>query len=56
MLGKSHLLRSDGLLASLMEFLDSLLVVTEILLTSNEDDWKTLAEMKNLGDPLEANR
>lgn len=35
-----------------MELLDGLLVVTEILLTSDKDDWKTLAEMEDLRDPL----
>lgn len=46
------LLRSNWLLGSLVELLDGLLVVTEILLTSNKDDWQTLAEMKDLRDPL----
>jgi hypothetical protein len=35
-----------------VKFLDGLLVVSKILLTSNEDDGKALAEMQDLGDPL----
>lgn len=35
-----------------MKFLDGLLVVSEILLTSNKDDGKTLTEVQDLGDPL----
>jgi hypothetical protein len=46
------LLRRDGLLASLPQLLDGLLVVSEILLASDEDDRQALAEVKNLGDPL----
>jgi len=48
----AYLLRSNWLLGSLVELLDGLLVVTEILLTSNKDDWQTLAEMEDLRDPL----
>jgi hypothetical protein len=50
---ETHLLLGNGSLRSLVKFLDGLLVVSEILLTSNEDDGKTLAEMQDLGDPLE---
>ena len=53
---KTHLLLGDGSLRGLVKFLDSLLVVSEILLTSNEDDRKTLAEMQDLGDPLLKNK
>jgi len=46
------LLWGNWLLGSLVELLNGLLVVTEILLASNEDDWKTLTEVKDLRDPL----
>jgi hypothetical protein len=49
---KTHLLLGDGSLGGLVKFLDGLLVVSKILLTSNEDDGKALAEMQDLGDPL----
>ncbi len=48
----TYLLWSNWLLGGLVELLDGLLVVTEILLTSDKDDWKTLAEMEDLRDPL----
>jgi len=35
-----------------VELFDSLLVVTEILLTTDEDDGKATAEMQDFGDPL----
>ena len=49
---KSYLLRGNGLLASLSELLDDLLVVSQILLAANKDDRETLAEVQNLRDPL----
>ena len=48
----SHLFGGDGLLARLSEFLNGLLVVAQILLATDEDDGKALAEVKDLGDPL----
>lgn len=48
----TYLLRRDGLLASLPQLLNGLLVETQILLATNEDDGKALAEVKNLGNPL----
>lgn len=48
----THLLLGNRSLRSLVKFLDGLLVVSEILLTSNKDDRKTLTEMEDLGDPL----
>lgn len=48
------LLGSNRLLGGLLEFLDGLGVVAKVLLAANQDDGKTLAEVKNLGDPLEA--
>ena len=35
-----------------MELFNGLLIVTQILLATNEDDGETAAEMKNFGDPL----
>jgi hypothetical protein len=49
---ETYLLLGDGSLRGLVEFLNSLLVVSEILLTSNKDDGKTLAEVQDFGDPL----
>ena len=53
---QTHLLLGNGSLRGLVKLLDGLLVVSEILLTSNEDDGKTLAEMQDLGDPLSKNK
>lgn len=50
----THLFRGDGLLAGLAQLLDCLVVVAQILLAANENDGKTLAKVKNLGDPLQA--
>jgi len=46
------LLRGNWLLGGLVKLFDGLLIVTKILLASNEDDGETLAEMKDLRDPL----
>jgi len=48
----SYLLRRNGLLASLVELFNGLLVITQILLTTNENDRETTAEMEYFGDPL----
>lgn len=48
----TYLLRGDRLLRGLVQLLNGLGVVAEILLASNQDDGKALAEVKNLGDPL----
>lgn len=48
----TDLLRGHRLLAGLSQLLDDLLVVSEILLATDEDDGKTLAEVQNLRDPL----
>ncbi len=50
----SYLLGSHRLLAGLVELFDGLLVVTQILLTTDEDDGETTAEMKDFRDPLQA--
>lgn len=45
---RTYLLGSDRLLACLAELLNSLVVVAQILLATNEDDGKALAEVKDL--------
>jgi hypothetical protein len=45
---ETYLFWGDRLLRGLVQFLNSLRIVPEILLASNEDDGKTLTEMKNL--------
>lgn len=50
---KTYLLGADGLLACLAELLNGLVVVTQILLATDEDDGKALAEMQDLRNPLE---
>ena len=47
-----YLLWGDWLLGCLMQFLDCLLVIPQVLLAANEDYRKTLAEMKDLRNPL----
>lgn len=49
---QTYLLGADGLLACLAELLDGLVVVTQILLAADQDDGKSLAEMKDLRNPL----
>lgn len=48
----AYLLGGNWLLAGLVKFLNCLLVVTQILLTADKNDWETVAEMKDFGDPL----
>ena len=48
-----YLLLVDRLLRCLCEFLDSLLVMTKILLASNKDHGEAVAEVNNLGNPLQ---
>jgi hypothetical protein len=40
------------LLGGLGELLDGLLIVSEILFASNENDWETLTKVKDLRNPL----
>lgn len=42
----------DWLLGSFCELLDGLLVISKILLATDEDNRKALAEMENLRNPL----
>lgn len=43
---------SDGLLGGFCELLDGLLVISKILLATDENNRKALAEVKNLRNPL----
>ena len=49
----AYLFRRDGLLAGLAKLLDRLLVIAQILLAADQNDGETLAEVKNLRDPLQ---
>jgi hypothetical protein len=49
----AYLFRGDGLLRCLVQLLNSLLVVSQILLAADEDDGEARAEVKDFGDPLE---
>lgn len=49
----AHLLRSNGLLACLVEFLDSLLIIAKIFLATDENNGKSLAEVEDFRYPLE---
>lgn len=40
------------LLGGFGELLDGLLIVSEILFASNENDWETLTKVKDLRNPL----
>ena len=51
-LSAADLLGCDGLLRRLVQLLNRLLVKAQVLLASNEDDGKALAEVEDLGDPL----
>jgi hypothetical protein len=48
----SYLFWGNWLLAGLVELFDSLLIITQILLATDEDDGEATAEMQNLGNPL----
>jgi len=47
-----YLLWCNGLLAGLVKLFNCLLVITQILLTADKNDGKTLAEMEDFRDPL----
>jgi len=48
----AYLALTDGALGGLVELLNGLRVVTQILLTANQDNGETLAEVEDLGNPL----
>ena len=48
----AYLFRGNGLLRCLVQLLNSLLVVSQILLAADEDDREARAEVHDLGDPL----
>ena len=48
----TYLLRGHRLLRSLVQLLNSFLVISQILLAADEDDGQALAEMQDFGDPL----
>lgn len=48
----TNLLRGNRLLRCLVKFLNRSLVVTQVLLATDQDGRQTLAEMENFGDPL----
>jgi len=48
----TYLLLCDGLLRSLVQLLDGLLVVPKIALATNKDNGKVGAEVKDFGNPL----
>jgi hypothetical protein len=50
----TYLFRRDGLLAGFAELLNGLGVVAQILFAADQDDRETLAEVKNLRNPLQA--
>ena len=49
---ETYLFRGNGLLAGLAKLFDSLGVIAQILLASDEDDGKALAEVHDLRNPL----
>jgi hypothetical protein len=49
---RTHLFGGDRLLGCLCQFFDRLGIVSQIALAADEDDWETLAEVKDLRDPL----
>lgn len=50
---QTYLFGSDRALGGLVQLLNGLGVMAQILLAANEDDGETLAEMKDLRDPLD---
>lgn len=49
---ETYLFGGNGLLAGLAKLFNSLGVIAQILLASDEDDGKALAEVHDLGNPL----
>jgi hypothetical protein len=54
-LANTDLLWGYRLLRSLVELLNGLLVEAQVLLAADKDDGQALAEVKDLGDPLQQN-
>ena len=52
--GDAYLFRGNGLLRCLVQLLNGLLVVSQILLASDENNRKSLAEVKHFGNPLKS--
>jgi hypothetical protein len=52
-IGCAYLFRGNGLLRRLVQLLNSLLVVSQVLLATDKDDGQAGAEVQNLRDPLE---
>ena len=50
---ETYLFGGNGLLAGLAKLFNSLGVIAQILLASDEDDGKALAEVHDLGNPLQ---
>jgi hypothetical protein len=48
----SYLLGGNRLLAGLVKLLDRLLIVSQILLATDEDNWEAAAEVQDFRDPL----
>jgi hypothetical protein len=49
----TYLLGGNRLLGSFVKLLNGSLIKSEILLATDENDGQALAEMENLGDPLQ---
>jgi hypothetical protein len=49
---ETNLLGGDRLLGCLCQLFDRLRIVSQIAFAADKDDRKTLAEMKDLGNPL----
>lgn len=52
-LQKAYLLGADGPLSAGSQILNSLGVVPQIQLASDQDDWQTVAEVQDFRDPLQ---
>lgn len=51
---KAYLFGRHRLLTCLSKFLDRLLIISQILLATDQNDRQALAEMKDLRDPLQS--
>jgi len=48
----TYLFWCNRLLRSLSQFFNRLWVVSKVILAANEDDWETLTEVQDFGNPL----